>query len=197
MKWLTCRKRRRALSLFPLAPKWICSPTENLNGMPREGDTNMSSNWITTTAAVTMISKNSHHSVSPHHIQKLVNRGKIGTRSLHGGEPLLKRSDVEATRVAVGTGNTSHSDKRWERSSEYGDICRQHHRDHPIVHAWASSVHLPILADLQTWATDHLPASRTEAAPNAHRSDGVRRKLRSRARQTFRFPSSNANGAEK
>jgi hypothetical protein len=72
----------------------------------------MSSNWITTTTAVAMISKNSHHSVSPHHVQKLVNRGKIGTRSFHGGSPFLKRSDVEATRVAVGIGNTSHSDRR-------------------------------------------------------------------------------------
>lgn len=72
----------------------------------------MNSNWITTAEAVAMISKNSHHSVSPHHVQKLVNRGKIGMRSFHRGTICLKRSDVEATRVAVGTGNISHRDER-------------------------------------------------------------------------------------
>jgi len=66
----------------------------------------MSSNWITIAEAVTTISKNSHHSVSPSHIQTLVNRGKIGTRSLYGGVVFLKRSDVETTRVATGIGNT-------------------------------------------------------------------------------------------
>jgi hypothetical protein len=65
----------------------------------------MSNNWITTGEAVTIISKNSHHRVSPHHVQALVNRGKIGMRSFDGGTKLLKRSDVESTRVAVGTGN--------------------------------------------------------------------------------------------
>ncbi len=70
----------------------------------------MSNNWITVAAAVTIISKNSHHSVSPHHIQTLVNRSKIGTRSSDGGTKLLKLSDVEATRVAVGTGN-DHRDR--------------------------------------------------------------------------------------
>lgn len=64
----------------------------------------MSTNWITTPEAVTIISKHSHHAVSSHHVQKLVNRGKIGTRSF-GGTELLKRSDVEATHVAIGTGN--------------------------------------------------------------------------------------------
>lgn len=68
----------------------------------------MSSNWITTTAAVAIISKNSHHQVSPRHVQTLVNRGKIGRRSFHGGATLLKRSDVESTRVAVGIGNRHH-----------------------------------------------------------------------------------------
>jgi len=72
----------------------------------------MNSHWITTAEAVAMISKNSHHQVSPHHVQTLVNRGKIGGRSLHGGTILLKRSDVEATRVAVGTGNSHRRDKR-------------------------------------------------------------------------------------
>jgi hypothetical protein len=70
----------------------------------------MSSNWITSAEAVTIISKHSHHSVSPHHIRALVIRGKIGTRSLDGGTTLLKRSDVEATRVAAGTGNDHHRD---------------------------------------------------------------------------------------
>ncbi len=71
----------------------------------------MSNNWITTTEAVTIISKTSHHSVSLHHVQTLVNRGKIGTRSFHGGTTLLKRSDVEATHVAVGTGNGRTGDR--------------------------------------------------------------------------------------
>jgi len=71
----------------------------------------MSNNWITAAEAVTIISKKSHHSVSPHHIQTLVNRGKIGTRSSDGGTKLLKLSDVEATRVAVGTGNGHHRDR--------------------------------------------------------------------------------------
>jgi len=71
----------------------------------------MSNNWITTAEAVTIISKNSHHSVSPHHIQTLVNRGKIGTRSSDGGMTFLKLSDVEATHVAVGTGNVHHKDR--------------------------------------------------------------------------------------
>ena len=70
----------------------------------REGDIDMN-NWITTAEAVTIISKQSHHPVSPKHVQALVNRGKIGTRSLDGGTKLLKRSDVESTRVAVGIGN--------------------------------------------------------------------------------------------
>jgi hypothetical protein len=65
----------------------------------------MSSNWITTAEAVTIISKKSHHLVSPDHVRTLVNRGKIGTRSFTEGTNLLKRSDVESTRVAVGTGN--------------------------------------------------------------------------------------------
>ncbi len=71
----------------------------------------MSTKWITTAEAITIVSKNSHHSVSPHHVQTLVNRGKIGTRSLHRGTILLKRSDVEATRVAVGTGNDHRPDR--------------------------------------------------------------------------------------
>jgi len=70
----------------------------------------MSNNWITTAEAVKIISKHSHHSVSPQHVRMLVNRGKIGTRSSQGGTTLLKRSDVEATRVAVGTGNGHHTD---------------------------------------------------------------------------------------
>jgi hypothetical protein len=68
----------------------------------------MNNNWISTAEAVTMISKNSHHPVSPHHVQTLVNRGKIGMRYVHGGATLLKRSDVEATRVAAGTGNAHY-----------------------------------------------------------------------------------------
>jgi hypothetical protein len=75
----------------------------------RERDINMN-NWITTAEAVTIISKHSHHSVSPKHVQALVSRGKIGTRSLDGGTELLKRSDVESTRVAVGIGNGQRRD---------------------------------------------------------------------------------------
>ena len=71
----------------------------------REEDTKMSNKWISSAEAVTIISKNSHHPVSPGHIQTLVNRGKIGMRSFDDGTKLLKRSDVESTRVAVGTGN--------------------------------------------------------------------------------------------
>ena len=71
----------------------------------------MSNNWITIEEAVTMISKNSHHPVSPQHVQTLINRGKIGMRSFGGGKQLLKRSNVEATRVAVGTGNLHRRDR--------------------------------------------------------------------------------------
>ena len=79
----------------------------------REEDTKMSKNWISSAEAVTIISKNSHHPVSPGHIQTLVNRGKIGMRSFDDGTKLLKRSDVESTRVAMGTGN-SHRRNRPE-----------------------------------------------------------------------------------
>ena len=71
----------------------------------------MSNNWMTIAEAVALISKNSHHRVSPHHIRSLVNRGKISTRSFAGGTTFLKRSDVEATRVAVGTGKSHHIDR--------------------------------------------------------------------------------------
>ena len=71
----------------------------------------MSDNWITTEEAVTIISKHSHHPVSPQHVRTLVNRGKIGMRSSHQGMQLLKRSDVEATRVALGTGNRHGADR--------------------------------------------------------------------------------------
>ncbi|MBV9229973.1 MAG: hypothetical protein JOZ18_11720 [Chloroflexi bacterium] len=71
----------------------------------------MGNNWITTAEAVTIISKHSHHPVSSRHVQTLVQRGKIGSRSLPGGTELLKRSDVEATRVAVGTGNRHRQDR--------------------------------------------------------------------------------------
>jgi hypothetical protein len=74
----------------------------------REGDTSMSNNWITPAEAVTIISKHSHHQVSSHHVRTLVNRGKIGMRYLEGGTEVLKRSDVESIRVAVGTGNRHH-----------------------------------------------------------------------------------------
>ncbi len=71
----------------------------------------MSKSWITTAEAVTIISKNSHHPVSSHHIQTLVNRGKISTRSFPGEVTLLKRSDVAANHVAVGTGNTHRRER--------------------------------------------------------------------------------------
>ena len=77
----------------------------------REEDTKMSNNWISSAEALTIISKNSHHPVSPGHIQTLVNRGKIGIRSFDGGTKLLKRSDVESTRVAMGTGNSHRRDR--------------------------------------------------------------------------------------
>lgn len=51
-----------------------------------------------------MISKQSHHAVSPHHVQTLVDRSKIGTRVFPDGVTLLKRSDVEAIRVAADKG---------------------------------------------------------------------------------------------
>ena len=70
----------------------------------------MSNTWITQAEAVTIIGKNSHHPVSPQYVQTLVNRGKIGMRSFPGGKQLLKRSNVEATRVAVGTGNLHRGD---------------------------------------------------------------------------------------
>lgn len=69
----------------------------------------MSSNWITLTEAVSIISKNSHHPVSSHHVQKLVSRGKIVMRNFHGKSPLLKQSDVKSVRVAIGTGNNHHN----------------------------------------------------------------------------------------
>jgi hypothetical protein len=65
----------------------------------------MSHTWITPTEAVTIISKNSHHTVSFHHVQTLIQRHKIGMRTFPDGKQLLKRSHVESTRVAVGTGN--------------------------------------------------------------------------------------------
>ena len=46
--------------------------------------------------------------VSSHHVRTLINRGKIGMRYLEGGTELLKRSDVESIRVAIGTGNRQH-----------------------------------------------------------------------------------------
>lgn len=60
--------------------------------------------WITKAEAVSMISKQSHHAVSPHHVQTLVDRSKIGTRVFPDGVTLLKRSDVEAIRVAADKG---------------------------------------------------------------------------------------------
>jgi hypothetical protein len=69
----------------------------------------MSNHWITTAKAVTIISKHSHHPVSLHHVRTLVNRGKIGSRTFDGETTLLKLRDVEATRVAVGTGNDHRS----------------------------------------------------------------------------------------
>lgn len=71
----------------------------------------MSHTWITPAEAVTIMSKNSHHAVSLHHVQTLIQRGKIGTRAFPDGRHLLKRSHVEATRVAVGTGNFHRKDR--------------------------------------------------------------------------------------
>lgn len=71
----------------------------------------MSNTWITPTEAVTIISKNSHHAVSLHHVQALIHRGKIAMRTFPDGKQLLKRSHVESTRVAVGTGNLHRRDR--------------------------------------------------------------------------------------
>lgn len=65
----------------------------------------MSDHWMTIAEAVALISKKSHHPVDLSHIQTLVNRGKIGTRSFPGGRIFLKRSDVQTTRVAMGIGH--------------------------------------------------------------------------------------------
>jgi hypothetical protein len=72
---------------------------------------NMSNNWMTMAEAVTVISKNSHHQVSPHHVQTLVNRRKIGARSFHGETTFLKCSDVKSTRVAINTGSSHRRDE--------------------------------------------------------------------------------------
>ncbi|QBD81530.1 hypothetical protein EPA93_38405 [Ktedonosporobacter rubrisoli] len=72
----------------------------------------MSNNWITTAEAAATISKNSHHTVSLHHVQRLLHRGKIRTRSMQGGMIFLKWSDVQTTRVAADTGRNNHADKR-------------------------------------------------------------------------------------
>ena len=77
----------------------------------RKEETDMSSNWISTAEAVMIISKHSHHTVSAHHVQTLVSRGKIGTRFSRKGATLLKRSDVEATRVARDTGHGHRTDR--------------------------------------------------------------------------------------
>ena len=61
--------------------------------------------------ASTLISKNSHHQVSPHYVQTLVNRRKIGVRYFHGGATLMKRSDVQSTRVAINTGGSHRRDE--------------------------------------------------------------------------------------
>ena len=66
----------------------------------------MSKHWITPAEAVTIISKHSHHQVSSQHVRTLVNGGKIGLRSFEGGRQLLKRSDVESTRVAADIGTS-------------------------------------------------------------------------------------------
>ncbi len=71
----------------------------------------MSNNWMTMAEAVTLISKNSHHQVSSHHVQTLVNRRKIGVRSSHGGANLLKCSDVKSTRVAIDIGSSHRTDE--------------------------------------------------------------------------------------
>jgi alpha-D-ribose 1-methylphosphonate 5-triphosphate diphosphatase PhnM len=77
----------------------------------REETTYMSNTWITPTEAATIISKNSHHAVSQHHVQTLIQRGKIGMRTFPDGTQLLKRSHVESTRVATGTGNLHRGDR--------------------------------------------------------------------------------------
>ena len=87
-------------------PSTATLPRENVRFTQRNGTIPMSHNWMTTAEAVTMISKHSHHQVSPHYVQTLVNRGKIGTRSFPEGTALLKRSDVQATQVAVGKGHS-------------------------------------------------------------------------------------------
>jgi len=66
---------------------------------------------MTQTEAVTMVSKNSHHPVSLHHVQTLVNRRKIGARFFHGETTFLKCSDVKSTRVAINTGSSHRRDE--------------------------------------------------------------------------------------
>jgi len=102
-----------SITLRLLCSRTITHHTYNLKleRALREGDTTMSNNWITTAEAATIISKNNHHPVSPHHVRTLVNRGKIGSRSFNGGTALLKLSDVEATHVAIGTGNNHDPDR--------------------------------------------------------------------------------------
>ena len=78
----------------------------------------MNSNWITHEEAVTIISKHSHHQVNVTHVRTLVNRGKIATRYLEGGTELLKRTDVESTRVAVGTGSGQRRNRVEQRDGK-------------------------------------------------------------------------------
>jgi hypothetical protein len=91
----------KRLSLSRLAnhpPSMPASPMVRMRGTP------MKDTWITKAEAVSMISKQSHHAVCPHHVQTLVDRSKIGTRVFPGGVTLFKRSDVEAIRVAAEKG---------------------------------------------------------------------------------------------
>lgn len=126
----------QALLKYGIIERTITNTAWNLNLRLREEDSKMSNNWITDAEAAAIISKNSHHPVSSNHIQTLVNRGKIGMRSFDGGTKLLKRSDVESTRVAVGTGNSHRRDRvetpwvvtaRWGNGRISGDNWKGRH----------------------------------------------------------------------
>jgi hypothetical protein len=69
----------------------------------------MSQHWITGEDATGMSGRQSCQSMSPHHVQTLVRRNKIGTQAFPNGRTLLTQSDVQTTRVAADTGKNHRS----------------------------------------------------------------------------------------